>query len=317
MPDFTLRQLECFVAVADHEAIARAADALHASPSAVSTAVTELEKHLGEQLLVRRRAHGVSLTTAGRDLLPRARTLLAAARDLAPFTDGHLTGRLALGVYQTLSATLLPELLDGFTRKHPLVGLDFREGSGDFLLQALDEGRVDVAILYDHDIHGGPNTRLLYAQRAHVVLSATHRLARADRVSLSDLAEEPFIEFDVKPAREHTMALMSDAGVRPRVRYVTGNYELTRALVGRGLGYSVLVNRPRTDLTYEGHRVVVREIDPPPAPTTVVLAWPRDRVPSRPARGFLDWAPDHIRDLHRETLDAPGKTWRTETGTNS
>lgn len=316
MPDFTLRQLECFVAVADHEAIAHAADALHASPSAVSTAVTELEKHLGEQLLVRRRAHGVSLTTAGRDLLPRARALLAAARDLAPFTDGRLTGRLALGVYQTLSATLLPELLDGFTRNYPLVGMDFCEGSGDFLLQALDEGRVDVAILYDHDIRGELNTRLLYAQRAHVVLPANHRLARAERVSLRDLAEEPFIEFDVQPAWEHTMALMNDAGVRPRVRYVTGNYELTRALVGRGLGYSVMVNRPRTDITYEGHRVAVRELDPSPAPTTVVLAWPRDRAPSRPAQGFLDWAPDHVRNWRREPLDAPDKTRSTEAGTN-
>ena len=109
MPDFTLRQLECFVAVADHGTIARAAEALHASPSAIGAAVEELERHLGQRLTVRRRAHGVSLTTAGRTLLPQARGLLSSARDLAPARGGRLSGRLTVGCYQTLAASLLPK----------------------------------------------------------------------------------------------------------------------------------------------------------------------------------------------------------------
>lgn len=294
MPDFTLRQLECFVAVADHATIAHAANSLHSSPSAVNTAVTELERHLGESLLVRRRAHGVTLTTAGRALLPQARALLAAARDLTPVTDGRVRGHFMLGIYSTLSASLLPAILDGFGQEHPLVTVDFTEGSGDLLLSALDDGRVDAAILYDRDITGLPHTAALYQVRAHVVLAADHRLADAQRVSLRELADEPFIQFDVAPAWQNTSALMADAGVSPRVEYVTGNYELARSLVARGLGYSVLVNRPASDTSHDGRRLVVKELDPAPDPVSVVIAWARGRAVSRPLQAFLDWAPGHI-----------------------
>ncbi|HCS58828.1 MAG TPA: LysR family transcriptional regulator [Gordonia polyisoprenivorans] len=294
MPDFTLRQLECFVAVADHATIAHAAGALHSSPSAVNTAVTELEKHLGEALLIRRRAHGVTLTTAGRALLPQARALLAAARDLAPVSDGQVRGHFMLGIYSTLSASLLPAILDGFGRAHPRVEVDFTEGSGDELLTALDDGRVDAAILYDRDITGLPHTRALYQVRAHVLLPADHRLAGAERVSLRELADDPFIQFDVAPAWQNTSALMAAAGVSPRVEYVTGNYELARSLVGRGLGYSVLVNRPASDTSHEGRKLVVRELDPAPEPVAVVIAWPRGRAVSRPLQAFLDWAPGQV-----------------------
>lgn len=300
MPDFTLRQLECFVAVADHATIAHAADALHASPSAVSAALGELEKHLDEELLVRRRAHGVTLTTTGRALLPRARALLAAARDLSPTGGDELSGHLALGIYQTLSASLLPGIIDGFTREHPAVTVDFLEGSGDDLLHALDDGRVDVAILYHRDIYGAVQTRSLYALRAHVLLSADHRLANAASVTLADLADDPFIQFDVQPAWQNTLALMTAAGVRPVIRYVTGNYELARSLVGRGLGYTVLVNRPVNDLTHEGRRVVVRELSPAPDPTMVALAWPHDRTLTKLLREFIAWVTDDSREWSPE-----------------
>lgn len=294
MPDFTLRQLECFVAVVDHATIAHAAAVLHASPSAVSAALEELEKHLGEQLTIRRRAHGVTLTAAGRALLPQARGVLSAARDLVPTADGRLTGRLVLGCYRTLAASLLPGLIEGFGREHPLVGLEFVEGSGDVVLRALDEGRADVGILYDRDLRGGMHTRRLYDLRAHVLLAAGHRLAGVERVSLRELADEPFVQFDVQPAWQNTLALMANAGVRPLVRYVTSDYELARSLVGRGLGYTVLVNRPATDVSHEGRHVVVKEIDPAPDPTTVVLAWPRGRTPSPRLQAFVDWAPDYV-----------------------
>lgn len=304
MPDFTLRQLECFVAIAEHATIARAAEALHASPSAVAAALEELERHIGEQLTVRRRAHGVTLTATGRALLPRARGLLSAARDLVPAEDGQLAGQLVLGCYRTLAASLLPGLIEGFGREHPLVKLEFVAGSGDTVLGALDEGRADVGILYDRDLRGDMHTRRLYDMRAHVLLAADHWLADAERVSLRELAEEPFVRFDVQPAWQNTLALMASAGVRPRVRYVTGDYELARSLVGRGLGYTVLVNRPANHVSHEGRRLVVKEIDPAPEPTTVVLAWPRDRSPSPRLRAFVDWAPGYLRAQRVEGLDS-------------
>lgn len=290
--DVTLRQVECFVAVADHGAIARAAAALHASPSAVSAALDELERAVGDRLTVRRRAHGVTLTSAGRALLPRARTLLSAAHDLG--SGGELRGRLAIGCYSTLAASLLPPLIEGFEHAHPGVALEFVEGDQATLLAALDEGGADALILYDRGLTAELATRQLFAQRAHVLVGASHPLAQRASVSLAELADEPFVQFDVQPAWQNTQALMAAAGVRPHVRYVTGDVELARSLVGRGLAYTVLVHRLATTRTHEGTAVVTLEIDPPPAPTRIVLAWRADVRPSAVASAFLDWAPGHL-----------------------
>ena len=60
----------------------------------------------------------------------------------------------------------------------------------------------------------------------------------------------------------------------PDIRYRTTDFELTRSLVGRGLGYSVLVQRPAMDTSYEGRKVVARPITPAVQPVDVRMIWP-------------------------------------------
>jgi len=76
---FTLRQLELFVAVCETASITLATEREHISQSAASSAIAQLERALGAQLLVRRHAHGVTPTPAGRQLLHRVRTVLREA----------------------------------------------------------------------------------------------------------------------------------------------------------------------------------------------------------------------------------------------
>ncbi|MEO8328444.1 MAG: LysR family transcriptional regulator, partial [Candidatus Nanopelagicales bacterium] len=73
---FTLRQLEYFVAVAEAGTITAAAEQIHLSQSAMSTALADLERVFGVQLLVRHHSRGVTLTPSGEDLLVTARELL-------------------------------------------------------------------------------------------------------------------------------------------------------------------------------------------------------------------------------------------------
>lgn len=65
MADSTLRRLELFAALPNHATLSAAAASLHISESALSQAITGLEKSEGEQLCVRRKAHGLQLTPAG------------------------------------------------------------------------------------------------------------------------------------------------------------------------------------------------------------------------------------------------------------
>ena len=82
------------------------------------------------------------------------------------------------------------------------------------------------------------------------------------------------ILLDAPPSSHHTMTLFEQAGVSPAIRYRTTDFELTRSLVGRGVGYSVLVQRPAIDSSYEGLPVVPKPIVPAVKPVAVKMVWP-------------------------------------------
>ena len=99
------------------------------------------------------------------------------------------------------------------------------------------------------------------------------------------------ILLDVPPSGEHVVDMCRSAGFDPRIALRTSNYETARALVGRGLGWSLLVQRTPVDLSYEGRRVVMRDVvDPPLPPVAIVVAWPRQSPLTRAAQAFVQLA---------------------------
>lgn len=289
---FTLRQLGYLLAVADTGSISAAAQRLHVTQTAVGSALSDLERALGTQLLVRRRAHGVVLTPAGTYVREHARGLLAGAAELelsALDAGSALRGPLALGCYSTLAVTLIPPILQEFGRAHPDVELDFVADQQEPLEQRLLAGELDAALLYDMNLPQGLEARTISEARAYALLCADHPLAGSPTLSLAALAEDPLVFLDLHPSGEHTLSVFRAAGVAPRIRYRTTDFELTRSLVGRGLGYALLVQRPARDETYEGLPVVPVQIEPAPAPVRVLLAWNAAVRPTRRARALMDF----------------------------
>ena len=292
VPGYTLQQLAAFVAIADTGTFAAAAVRLQLSPSAVRASLGDLERALGIQLAVRHRAKGVVLTSAGKAVLPKARVVLHEADELE--TDvrgepGQVTGVLHVGCYTTLGPTVLPPLLDAFGSRYPAARLELREDTLDRLRTAVDARDVDVTIAYDIDLprHWSTVAWLANAPRVHV--GAHHRLAEVDKpVRLIDLADEPLILLDAPPSREHVLEMCRTAGFEPRIAFRTSNFETARALVGRGLGWALLVQRTSTDVSYEGRTVVARDVaEPELAPVPIVVAWPREARLSRAAQAFV------------------------------
>ncbi|MGE3993709.1 LysR family transcriptional regulator [Pseudorhodoplanes sp.] len=260
----SLRQLTYFIKVAEHGSINRAAEELRISPSAVSEMINGLETQFGAALMLRRKGKGVLLTSLGAEVLPDIRALLAGASDLQSTLHGsrsELSGRLVIGCMTTLSPFLLPGLITEFRNLHPAVDIQFVEGSQVQLQKHLQDGRCELAILYDDD-DLAPNfvREVLYKTPPKIVLPANHRLARSTTVNLRDLQGEPFIMIDLPPSRENVKAIFKTAGVTPNIRYVTSSIELVRAFVARGFGYSILVQRPANDISYEGFPIAVRPI---------------------------------------------------------
>ena len=145
----TLRQLEYAVAVAEEGQFSRAARRCHVSQPALSKQVAELERTLDTQLFERVRPR-VMITPAGKEIIRRARVVLAEVRalvDEAASARGEISGRIVLGVIPTIAPYLLPGVIQSLSEHHPDLEIALRELKTDELLDDLKSGRVDVGLL--------------------------------------------------------------------------------------------------------------------------------------------------------------------------
>ncbi len=312
-----MNQLAAFVAVAEAGTISAASEKLHVSPSALSAAVSELERALQAQLLRRRKAKGVSLTATGEAVLARARFLLHQAAELEADARGEgrgVSGLVRLGCYPSLAPTALPALISDFTRTHPDARLEVHENTQDQLSKGLETGELDLAIVYDIDLdpswRGGPLAQLT----PRAVLPAEHRLAGSPGpIDLAELRDDPMVLLDAPPSSAHAFACCASAGFSPHVVYRARTYETARSFVGRGLGWTLLLQRPSASVTYEGRPVVVKDIASPVLPhVAVAVVWSPDSLLSRASRAFISHA---VRMAQDGTLGLPRKTRGTTSET--
>lgn len=288
----SLRQLDYFMVAVETGTMSGAARALHVSQSAVSVAIAELERHLGVQLVLRHKAKGLTLTDAGRRLVPQARALLTGADKLRAGVreiGQNLFGRLVIGCFSTIVPFVLPRLLEDFQTAHPEVVLDFVEGSQVTVQRLLVEGQCELAILYDIDIQPGIQCDRLYDTKPHVLLPPTHVLAHKKSVRLADLAGHDMVMLDIAPSLGYFSQVLAKAGVTPVIRHRTVSFEMVRSLVARGVGYSLLIQHPAIDVSYEGRALVTRPIKDRLAPTSVVLARPDGTRLTRRASVFAEF----------------------------
>jgi len=191
----TLRQLEYFVALAEHLHFGRAAEACSASQPTLSEQVAGLETQLRVQLFERDR-RGVRATPAARALLPLARRALQAADgliDTAMALEGELAGALHLGVIPTVAPYMLPRIVGPLRAARPRLRLVLYEDSTQRLLRALEAGDLDLLLL-SLDAELGPvETEPLFQEPFLLAVASDHRLASEPEVPLSALEGEPLL----------------------------------------------------------------------------------------------------------------------------
>ena len=149
MANVTLRQLRYFDALARHVHFGRAAEACVISQPALSMQIKELEEALGAVLL-ERSARQVRLTQFGEEAAQRVRDILRSVDelgDVARASRERLLGRLRMGMIPTIAPYLLPAVIANLTRKYPEVDIHVREALTPKLLQELEDGRIDTAIV--------------------------------------------------------------------------------------------------------------------------------------------------------------------------
>lgn len=287
---FTLRQVECFLAVAQYGSIARAAESLPASESTVSDAISTMEQSLETELFRRQRSRGATLTSDGIAVLPLARRMIADGAELTAAVGrdvSSIAGPVRIGCLNTLASHVLPRLIVEVQKHFPGVEVHFQIDDFATAKQELDSADLDLVIAFDNVVPPEFESMVIARTEPMLVVSASHPLAAREYVNLTEIADEPMVLFDVLSSRFHTMEVMSAQGVRPRIQYRTSDYELCRSLVGQGLGYSLLMRRVLLPDTWDGQQVAYLPIKPRPRPVEALLAWPPGAVPPR-VRAVVD-----------------------------
>jgi DNA-binding transcriptional LysR family regulator len=294
-PSFTLVQLRYFAAAAEHGSMTAAARELVVSQSAVSTAIAQLEKELGVQLLLRHHARGLTLTAAGTSFYQELRSFLVHAGELtesALEAGSSLIGDLSVGCFSTLAPFHLPGLLVAYQDKFPDVHVTVVEGEHAQLKRALRDGACELSLMYAFDLDEDIDRVLVDSARPYALVSADHHLARRKRVSLAELAPEPMVLLDLPYSNAYFESIVATTGLVPNVRFRTTGYETVRAMVANGHGYALLNQRPAHNTTYDGKSVVPLELRDQLPSLEIVLAWMQGVRLTRRARSFIVLARD-------------------------
>lgn len=255
-------RLEVFAEVAQRRSFSAAGDHLGLTQSGVSRQIAALEAELGQQLL-ERSARRVELTQAGRLLLSHAEAVLGrltiAERELEALAAGQ-TGSLRLAAHPSASVWLMPRAIGELSRKRPLAELSLLESDSSESPRAIRAGEFDLAVVSvaapeaNRDWDDLTHHHLLEDEWC-LLLPADHRLARARKLRIADLADQTIIDSNVTagPVRD----LCGRAGFEPRVRFRCEEWLGRQGLVAAGVGIALI---PRLAVAAVRDDLVVRPL---------------------------------------------------------
>jgi LysR family nitrogen assimilation transcriptional regulator len=272
------QHLEYFCKVAEYGSFSRAAIVLGINQSALSRHIRNLETDLGLPLFYRN-GRGAILTEHGKRLLTRAMKALeeiALAKQEALNARGEAVESVVIGLPPTVARVLVRPLAAQLTRIFPKIRLRFAEGFSGHLLEWLDSGRVDIAVMYSGWAAGRLHAEQLINERLCLVASNDARKLKATTPT-SDLARLPLI----LPSAPHGMRRLVDLvavdlKLPLNVVIEADSFGSILALVKANLGYSLL---PTTAIQDELARQEFQAslLVEPEVIRTLILATPNNR----------------------------------------
>ncbi|GAA3085303.1 LysR family transcriptional regulator [Streptomyces rectiviolaceus] len=295
-PELPLPQLHAFVVLAEELHFSRAATRLGIAQPPLSQQIRRLEDKVGHALFSREPGR-ITLTPAGRELLPAARqalTGLANGLAVAREVGSGRAGRLRIGFAASLALTVLPGLLRTFRERFPAVELDIHEMTTTPQLAALRERTIDIGLLREPPAHDAElDFATVLSEPFVAVLPSTHPLAAQRVVRVEQLAGCPFVLLPRAvgpPLYDQITGLCTAAGFTPRVAQHAVEWQTVCALVEAGLGVSLA---PQSIRRIRLKGVAFRRIEAHATRTRVAVAWRKnDSSPLIPRLlAALDQAP--------------------------
>ncbi|WP_210483698.1 LysR substrate-binding domain-containing protein [Microvirga antarctica] len=277
-----LRHLRYFVAVGEELNFNRAAERVHVTQPALWRQIRDLEQYLGVALLDRQ-PRGIRLTPAGEVMLEESIKILDSIDDARERVIRVAQGQIGILriAFNEIAARnrALPRYFQAFRLRYPDIELQLTVLMSERQFLALERNEIDAGFLFNRP---RDDTRLGYfnvSKDDHVLaLPADHRLARADKIVLSDLRDEPQIFPSKTLNRIHHARLTAAcvaAGLIPRIAHRADNEHTLLNMVSAGMGVAFVNASCRTR---DYNDLVLKPIENFSIPVDLDLVWRADRM---------------------------------------
>lgn len=306
----SIKALSYFLTAAERGSIARAAEELHVVPSAVASAIEQVEQEFGLKLLQRYPAKGIRPTAAGIELMRKIRHLLDEYQNL--MLEGAelrtaLSGRLSVGYYAPVAPAFMPSIIGPLVRDNPDVRVNFVECDNEGAQAGLLNGAFDVIVFVAENVRPGIEWEALIEAPPYVLVPGKHHLAKRPYVTFDDLDQIPLVLLDLPFTSEYCRALLEAHGLEASFVATASTTEMVRSLVGAGVGCALLNMRPATDVSYAGDKIKALPLRTPAKPLKLVLGQQSGK-PRRLVEAFADACRAHFARSEADDLIVPAKS---------
>lgn len=279
-----IRVLRYFLAVAQEGSVTRAARALHLTQPTLSRQIRELEEELG-QTLFSRGGRELSLTREGLLLRQRAEEIVGLAeiteKEFRSLGEKTVSGDLSIGCGESKALSFVTDALKVLQDEHPLIIPHFFSGNGEIVMDRLDKGLLDFAVLISAE-----NTERYYSlplpnhDTWGLLMDKDDPMAQKKAITAEDLLDIPLILSSQSLSRDELSGWL---GFPMSRLHIAATYTLLfngSLMVRSGLGYALCFDH-----------IAPSGKDSPfafrPLTSPLSLVWKKHQILSAPAEAFL------------------------------
>lgn len=281
-----IAQLRTLLHVAETGSLSKASDRLNIAQPALSRQVRMLEEELGVRLFDRH-GRGMVVTEAGQEVLERASRIMSELDEIkacAVDANAPLKGNISIGLPPTVSEIISVPLIEEFRKVHPDVTVSLSSAYSGYVLDWLQRGDVDIAVLYDPRATRTLRSRPLLQENLFVIGPADARFSPATPVPFSTLAATRLL----LPSRGHGLRetverFAAECEVPLEIAVEANSFTTLKDLVSKGHGWTILPLAPIHGDVAAGRLSAAPLVDPVPV-RRLVLAHQADRPATRLAR---------------------------------
>lgn len=283
-----IRVLRYFLAVAQEGSVTRAARALHLTQPTLSRQIRELEEELG-QTLFSRGGRELSLTREGLLLRQRAEEIVGLAeiteKEFRSLGEKTVSGDLSLGCGESKALSLVTDALKVLQDEHPLIIPHFFSGNGEIVMDRLDKGLLDFAVLM-----GAENTErysslpLPNHDTWGLLMDKDDPMAQKKAITAEDLLDIPLILSSQSLSRDELSGWL---GFPMSRLHIAATYTLLfngSLMVRSGLGYALCFDHIAP--SGKDSPFAFRPLSPL-LTSPLSLVWKKHQILSAPAEAFL------------------------------